>query len=414
MSVAAGVRRVLFWSHLAVGVATGLVILVLSATGVALTYEHQLLEWAALRGAATAAAAEGPALPIDTLVARVEASAPGRQVAGLTVRSEPGAPVTLSLKSRQSLYVDPATGAVIGSDSTARAAMTQIVRVHRSLATGEGVRDALGASITGAANLAFFFLLLTGAYLWWPRRWSPQAFRAVIVPVWRARGKVRDWNWHHAAAFWTAPALFVVVLSGVFISYRWPTAALEAATGGAEARPEGRADGGRAEGGRTEGGRERRKQEGAQRAPFGPMLAQATAGVPGWRIAQVRPGREAGAPVTVMVTTGDALLRPDRRTQFTFDAASGEPGRRRAYADTPPAQRVRAWMRGLHTGEALGFWGQTFAGLASLAGVVLVWTGLSLSLRRLRGWLARDARSAARGTDAAGPDRERTADLTAA
>jgi sulfite reductase (NADPH) flavoprotein alpha-component len=42
------------------------------------------------------------------------------------------------------------------------------------------------------------------------------------------------------------------------------------------------------------------------------------------------------------------------------------------------------WVRGLHTGEALGFAGQTIAGLASLGGCFLVWTGFAMAWRRFR------------------------------
>ena len=56
---------------------------------------------------------------------------------------------------------------------------------------------------------------------------------------------------------------------------------------------------------------------------------------------------------------------------------------RRGFGDQPEAQRLRGIARFLHTGEVLGFWGQTIAGLASLAGVLLVWTGLALAWRRL-------------------------------
>ena len=41
------------------------------------------------------------------------------------------------------------------------------------------------------------------------------------------------------------------------------------------------------------------------------------------------------------------------------------------------------WLRFLHTGEALGWPGQLVAGIASLGGVMLVWTGLALAVRRL-------------------------------
>ncbi|WP_411819512.1 hypothetical protein ABFZ85_11895 [Hyphococcus formosus] len=45
--------------------------------------------------------------------------------------------------------------------------------------------------------------------------------------------------------------------------------------------------------------------------------------------------------------------------------------------------RARIFARYLHTGEIFGFIGQTLAGLGSIAGMFLVWTGLALSYRRL-------------------------------
>jgi uncharacterized iron-regulated membrane protein len=49
-------------------------------------------------------------------------------------------------------------------------------------------------------------------------------------------------------------------------------------------------------------------------------------------------------------------------------------------------------MRFTHTGEVLGFWGQTLAGIVSLGAAVLVYTGLMLSLRRLLAWRRRAVR----------------------
>jgi hypothetical protein len=46
-------------------------------------------------------------------------------------------------------------------------------------------------------------------------------------------------------------------------------------------------------------------------------------------------------------------------------------------------------MRFAHTGEVPGIPGQTIAGLVSLAAVVLVWTGASLTLRRFTAWVKR-------------------------
>jgi len=43
-------------------------------------------------------------------------------------------------------------------------------------------------------------------------------------------------------------------------------------------------------------------------------------------------------------------------------------------------------LRFVHTGEYYGFVGQTIAGIACYAAVMLVWTGFALSLSRFISW----------------------------
>jgi uncharacterized iron-regulated membrane protein len=56
-----------------------------------------------------------------------------------------------------------------------------------------------------------------------------------------------------------------------------------------------------------------------------------------------------------------------------------------AFADGSLGQRLRAFVRFGHTGEYGGLLGQTIAAIASLGACVLVYTGLSLAIRRLAG-----------------------------
>ena len=66
----------------------------------------------------------------------------------------------------------------------------------------------------------------------------------------------------------------------------------------------------------------------------------------------------------------------------TTNPFTGEVLRRETHADLSTARQIRTWTRFLHTGEALGFWGQLVAGLACVGGCVLVYTGFALSWRR--------------------------------
>jgi uncharacterized iron-regulated membrane protein len=103
---------------------------------------------------------------------------------------------------------------------TLRAFFRMVMDWHRWLGTEGESRD-LGRAITGACNAAFAVMVVTGFYLWWPRRWTPQALKAVMVPNVRLRGKPRDWNWHHTAGFWSASVLICVTLTGLVMSYQW-------------------------------------------------------------------------------------------------------------------------------------------------------------------------------------------------
>ncbi|MDF1503995.1 PepSY-associated TM helix domain-containing protein [Roseisolibacter sp. H3M3-2] len=365
------VRPALFWAHLAAGVAAGAVVLVMSLTGVLLTYQRQVTAWST--GSVTPPAG-GARLPLDTLVARVRAAEPGVKVTGVTVKDDPTAPVAVGVEPRRTVAVDPYTGAVLPGSPKVRAFFSEVERWHRSLATGESVRDKLGVRITGASNVAFLFLLLTGAVLWWPRKVSRRSLRAVLVPTFTARGRARDWNWHHVMGAWTAPVMLAVVFTAAMISYAWPAALVIRAFGGEPPRAEA----------------PRAPARGGEARPAGPafapdldaLMAQAGAAAPGWKQLALRYPAN-GAKTATITASATASNRPDGRTTLTVDAASGAITKVQPYAQLPVAQKVRSWVRPVHTGEAAGVVGQTLAGLASAAGVGLVWTGLALTLRRL-------------------------------
>ena len=82
-------------------------------------------------------------------------------------------------------------------------------------------------------------------------------------------------------------------------------------------------------------------------------------------------------------------FRPDLRSTLVLHRETGKVVKRETYADLGKAQSTRIWIRWLHTGEAGGWAGQTLAGIASLAGCFLVYTGWMLSWKRFQTWLVR-------------------------
>ncbi len=372
-------RTVVFWLHLGAGVTAGLVIGIMALTGAALALEPQLRDWAEAdsRRVAGAGAGAGAALSLEALAARAQAARPGLSATTLTLFAEPHTAVRVGA-GKDAVYVARHGGEVRPiSGQRLRAVLQTLVTWHRYLGTDGGARP-VGKAITGAANAAFLFLALSGLYLWWPRRWTPQARR---ISLWFRRGlsgKTRDFNWHNVIGFWSLPVLVVITASGMMISYRWATNLVYRVAG--EAPPTGGAAPGRPPAVPA-------PPRGAERLPLALLVDRAAREQPDWKTLTVRlpaaskPG-EAPKPVTISVKQQAAWPR-FATTQLHLDPFSGEILAREGYEAFGPGRRLRTWLRFLHTGEALGLPGQILAGIVSLAASLLVWTGLALAYRRL-------------------------------
>ncbi|HEV2847016.1 MAG TPA: PepSY-associated TM helix domain-containing protein [Thermoanaerobaculia bacterium] len=376
-------RTIVFWLHLAAGLTVGAVVLVMSVTGVLLMYEQQIIEWSN-RGYRSAPPPEASPLPVEALIGRVVAEHPETTPSSFTMEADPAAPASVRLGRERTVYLNRYTGEILGEGSPGvRSFFHAVTDWHRWLAAGDDNRS-VGRAVTGAANLAFLFLVVSGFYLWIPRKWS---WRQVRNVTWFRRGlpgKARDFNWHNVIGLWMAVPLFLVVLSAVLISYPWANDVLFRLVG--EEPPPRRGAGGPERprgGGGAQPGREARSQEaaGVKLDGLDELWARAERQVPGWKTLSLRLPEDAGDPVTFTINQG-GRGRVDLRAQLALDRQSGEVERWEPYASQSLGRKLRSWARWVHTGEAGGVLGQTLAGLASAGGAVLVWTGAALAWRR--------------------------------
>jgi uncharacterized iron-regulated membrane protein len=107
--------------------------------------------------------------------------------------------------------------------------------------------------------------------------------------------------------------------------------------------------------------------------------------MPTWRTITVRFANRAGAPVTFSISDGASWNR-FARSQLALDAATGDVRQWQPYDASSLGQKARGWLRFAHTGELGGLTGQLLAGIGCLGGVVLVYTGLALAIRRFLNW----------------------------
>jgi uncharacterized iron-regulated membrane protein len=366
-------RKILFWIHLILGLAAGVIIFVMCVTGALLTFERQILDWAE-RGPSRVSPPPGASrIPLSVLVAKS-----GGTPAAVTVRSDPSEPVELAMGKGRTIYVNPYTGAVVGSPSSSARAFFQATRAwHRWFAMNDSTQKPT-EPIWDAANVLFFFIVLSGPVLWWPKKFTWRHIRPIVWFRGHLSGKARDFNWHNAIGLWMSIPLALMVLTGVILSYKWANDLVFHITGNeplkfARVEPMPKAE-----------------------APppwqgLDAWVSGAEARMPNWRTITIRavPSRTIG--VTVDAGTGG---QPQKRGVLTFDRVTGAETKWEPFANNNLGAKLRILARVVHTGEVGGPVVQAIAGLGCLGGAVLVYTGFALSLRRFAAWRRRKARAA--------------------
>ena len=391
-----------------------LVLILINVTGMLLAFERQMVAFVERQTRTVELPAAGtPRLALDMLVAKAHESIPGGTPSSMILSADPTAAAVVNFGREQTVFVNPYTGMVLGHGATALRGFFRVVTDwHRWLGT-QGDRREVGRAITGACNAAFAVLVISGFYLWWPRRWTRPALKAVTVPNLKLRGKPRDWNWHNAIGFWSAPVLLFITLTGMAISYQWAGNLIYTLTGSepppTPQRPvagppsqmgAGRKGAGPGAGGSAHEGRAGRQPdgEGSVRLSLEALFATAVRQAPHWRLINMRLPQPGAAQMTVIIEEADAL-HPYPRSTLTLDAATAMVMRWEPYASSTLGRTIRLWVRPVHTGEAGGLIGQFIAALASAGGAALVYTGLALAWRRSWHFLKRRRRTGQPGRE---------------
>ena len=369
-------RRLLFWLHLATGLTVGLVIVFLAITGAIMTFQPQIIAWAE-RSARVVSPVSHPCAEPSTVLknaADFEHEVPTE----LTLFSDPHRPAEVAFGTRAYVLVNSCDGNVIGPGNRLRNFFQQTRDLHRWIAF-QGVRHETLRRIKNIAVLGFFCLIVSGLVIWFPRKLTWQHLRPAIFFRGSLLGRAREWNWHNVFGFWMSLPLAVIALSGIIMAYPWANALLYRAAG--DTPPAARA----------ELEPKRPKPLAVEKFPtLNAVIAQATIQDPKWKMLSMRLPADKDPNVLFTLDEGDGS-RPQDRAQLVLTREKGQVVRWEPFSKNVRGRRWRLYARFLHTGEIFGAVGRSVALLAMLSLLMLVWTGFSLSVRRLAAWKTRKA-----------------------
>jgi Uncharacterized iron-regulated membrane protein len=372
-------RSIVFWLHLVAGCAAGVVILTLAVTGALLAFERQITASVDTPAVMPIQSDSASQPRLESLLLTLASSGRGTPTE-IVLHNSASSPVEARFGRELMYFLDPATAEIIGQPSEGlRTFFGSIERIHRSL--GLGMQSAVGRGITGASNLAFLFMVISGMYLWLPKVFTSAGLKSRLLFRSGLRSRAREWNWHHVIGIWTSIPLFFIVLTGVIISYPWASNLLYTLTGSQPPAP-GRL-GDRGAGGNARG-RGVHSSVTAQAADFRGIDAavqEAKLQTSEWKSITVTVPQPQDKLINLSIDKSVGG-QPEKAFQIVVNCQTGQVESKRLFSDNSTGRKFRAWARFLHTGEELGVFGQIVAAFACIGAVLLVWTGVSMALRR--------------------------------
>lgn len=222
-------RKIAYQLHLWLGLTSGLIVVIMAATGCILAFEEELkhivhpnryfvenigrkkLELSQLTEKAEKALPEG--LKVKRVVM---SSDPSRTYVFRTLKMDEEAWTywgTYLYYYR--IYVDPYNGKVQEVEDAKKDFFEIVLDLHRRLLLGEKI----GKTITGYSTLIFAIILLSGLVIWYPRKMSKTMLKGMFFIKTSANWKRINYDAHNVLGFYAVIPLLLISYSALIWSF---------------------------------------------------------------------------------------------------------------------------------------------------------------------------------------------------
>lgn len=213
-------RKIAYQLHLWLGLTSGLIVVIMAATGCILVFEEEL-KHIVHPERYFVENIESKKLSLSDLTAKAEKALPeGLKVKRAMISSDPSRTYvfrTLKMDNEAltywgtylyyyRVYIDPYTGKVQEVEDAKKDFFEIVLDLHRRLLLGEKI----GKTITGYSTLVFAIILLSGLVIWYPRKMSKAMLKGMFFIKTSANWKRINYDAHNVLGFYAIiPLLFI-------------------------------------------------------------------------------------------------------------------------------------------------------------------------------------------------------------
>lgn len=213
-------RKIAYQLHLWLGLTSGLIVVIMAATGCILVFEEELKHIVHPERYFVENIGRKK-LSLSDLTVKAEKALPeGLKVKRAIISSDPSRTYvfrTLKMDNEAltywgtylyyyRVYIDPYTGKVQEVEDAKKDFFEIVLDLHRRLLLGEKI----GKTITGYSTLVFAIILLSGLVIWYPRKMSKAMLKGMFFIKTSANWKRINYDAHNVLGFYAViPLLFI-------------------------------------------------------------------------------------------------------------------------------------------------------------------------------------------------------------
>ncbi|WP_166920909.1 PepSY-associated TM helix domain-containing protein [Flavobacterium poyangense] len=202
------------WLHLWLGLASGIIVFIMGITGCILVFEEEIRAFTSPWLYAEAKDSE-QLLPPSKIYSAVQKALPGKEIHGLWYNGLDKT-IKVDIESDSLLYVNPYNGKITGIVDH-EDFFHIIDEGHRNL----WLDREIGSQITAWATFIFFFLLVSGLILWFPKKWNKTTVNTSFKVKWDAKFKRLNYDLHNVMGFYVILLAVLISFTGMLMSFHW-------------------------------------------------------------------------------------------------------------------------------------------------------------------------------------------------
>jgi len=242
-------RRISDWLHLWLGIASGLIVLMLGVTGCMYVFQKEITELIHRKAYFVDVPSNPKTLPLSLLQTNAEkALGNQKKISFISTHKTPerawefgtykaGDPKAFwyfdSVDYYDLVLVNPYTGKVTLVADHKYEFFAVVKMIHWSLL----INHPIGQQIIGWSTFIFVFLLISGMVMWWPKNLKKSNFDKSFKVKWKAKFKRINYDMHNVLGFYVMLICLMLALTGLVWAFQWFQGAVYVVASGSTTPP---------------------------------------------------------------------------------------------------------------------------------------------------------------------------------